>query len=164
MARPPKPEGEARENVLRVRLTENERKLLVKAKNNLAERGTGETLAYRFSSKRVGTDKKTGEAIIAPFVEWDAEYVDISATEAMSAAADSRSPGAGEQARTFLRDLLSRGAVPQKDIEEAAKAEGISERTLRRAKQKLGVRARKDGDRWLWEMPATQDGQGGQGR
>lgn len=134
---------------------ENDRKLLVKAKNNLAERGTGETLAYRFSSKCVGADKKTGEVIVAPFIEWGAEYVDISAAEAMSAAANSRSPGAGEQARTLLRDLLSKGAMPQKDVEEAAKAEGISMITLRRAKQKLGIRARKEGDCWFWEFPAA---------
>jgi AAA domain len=45
---------------------ENDRKLLVKAKNNLTSRAAGGTLAYRFNSKEVGSDHETGEAIFAP--------------------------------------------------------------------------------------------------
>jgi putative DNA primase/helicase len=72
---------------------ENERKLLVRAKNNLVRGDRGGTLAYRFDEKNVGTDDETGEPIYAPYIKFDPAYVDITATEAMSAAAENRSPG-----------------------------------------------------------------------
>jgi hypothetical protein len=42
------------------------------------------------------------------------------------------------------------------DIKEAAKANGISERTLKRAKVELGIITRKDSapnGGWTWQLP-----------
>ena len=56
---------------------------------------------------------------------------------------------------TFLQELLANGPVSAKEAEEAAEANGIKERTLNRAKVRLGVKAVKasfDGG-WKWTFP-----------
>ncbi len=71
------------------------------------------------------------------------------------AATESRSPGARDSAKKFLSDMLAEGPVAKRDIEEAAEANCIAEKTLRRAKDDLGIIARKDGDNgcWRWRLP-----------
>ena len=58
-----------------------------------------------------------------------------------------------EEAKEFLRNFLSDGARPSKDVREQAEMAAISWATLRRAKKKLGVCACRRGQEWLWEMP-----------
>ena len=89
---------------------DNHRKLFVKGKNNLAPRDQ-KTLAFSFAEREVGTDKKTGAPIVAPYIVWHTEPVDITATEALQAAAESKSPSARENAKRFLETLLSDGPV-----------------------------------------------------
>jgi hypothetical protein len=135
---------------------ENKRKLFVRAKNNIAPRNE-KALAYRFGARQVGIDSKTREMIWAPHILWDPQYVDVTATEAMQAANDSKtaSPSARDDAKKFLAELLADGPVPKGEIEEAADANCIADRTLRRAKDELGVIARKDGPdgTWTWRLP-----------
>lgn len=63
------------------------------------------------------------------------------------------------EARQWLADILADGPLPAADVVEAAKQDGISERTLRRARQALGVRPSKvgrpgdDDARWIWALP-----------
>jgi putative DNA primase/helicase len=132
---------------------ENKRKLFVKAKNNLAAAGN-KALAYRFGGREVGVDAKTGEAIFAPHVLWEDQHVEVTASEAMQANA-SKSPAARDEAKKFLADTLANGPVLKAEIEDAADANGISERTLFRAKGDLGVMAKKDGPNgtWTWRLP-----------
>jgi hypothetical protein len=138
---------------------ENKRKLFVKGKNNLAP-SEQKALAYNFGVREVGRDEKTGERIFAPHIVWHPEYVDVTASEAMQAAAESKAPAARDSAKTFLRDMLSAGPVAKAEIEEAAEANGIAERTLHRAKGELGIQAVKDGPvkdgqrTWRWHPPA----------
>jgi putative DNA primase/helicase len=135
---------------------ENKRKLLVKGKNNLAAR-TNKTLAYRFGAREVGRDEETGETITAPFIIWEDSYVDVTASEAMAA---TKQPGAKDQAKKFLLDILAPGPVPKTDIEEAADAHGISNRTLYRAKDELDVIVEKERiahGKWVWRLPETAD-------
>jgi hypothetical protein len=72
--------------------------------------------------------------------------------------------GAMAKAVEFLKKLLSGGAIPAAKVTEEAAAAGISEKTLRRAKKKLGVKAVKSafGGGWLWELPAEDGHEGGQ--
>jgi AAA domain len=140
--------------------SDNGRKLLVRAKNNLASRDTAGTLAYRFNAKTVGHDPNKGNApIVAPFIEFDPGYVDVTATEAMHAANEFKSPGARDRAKTLLRDLLAGGPLPQTEIEEMAKAEDIGMRTLHRAKKELHIKSRKQeggGGQWVWALPEDE--------
>ena len=140
---------------------ENDRKLLVRGKNNLVRRDTCGTLAYRFSEKLVGEDPKTKAPIKAPFVEFDDVYVDITAAEAMSAVSDFKSPGTGERARTLLRDMLAGGApIPESTFRDMAKEEDISWPTMKNVKRKLHVKSVRSESlgiagkgHWLWQWP-----------
>jgi hypothetical protein len=53
------------------------------------------------------------------------------------------------------QELLKDGPVDAKEGEEAAKANGISGRTLDRARDKLGITATKAGyeEGWQWSLP-----------
>jgi AAA domain len=138
--------------------SEHGRKLLVKGKNNLARREQ-KALAYTFTEKVVGQDPVSGNPISAAYIVWQPEYVDVSATEAMAAANENKSPVAREDARSFLLDFLSNGRKPKEEVEDARKAFSITERTLRRAKEELHVRVYHEGFGkgvvWFWELPAT---------
>jgi putative DNA primase/helicase len=59
-------------------------------------------------------------------------------------------------AEGFLRDLLREGARPSYEVEAAAKAEGNSARTLRRAGDDIGAKMWKERGglgRWFWMLP-----------
>jgi DNA polymerase-1 len=139
---------------------ENARKLFVRAKNNDAAESDNQTLAFHFNAREVGVDPDTGAAIRAPFIVWQPGYVDVTATEAMQATSENKSPGERDEAKQFLRDLLlaspDRRAL-QAEIEDIAKAEKISDKTLRRAKRDLKVRSEKDrtvkDGPWYWVLP-----------
>jgi putative DNA primase/helicase len=136
---------------------ENKRRLLVKAKNNLAP--DTKALAYSVSTLCVGQDDETGESIHAPRIEWWPKHVEVSTTEAMAAESGKlRTAPAREVAEEFLHKMLGDGPVAKTDIMEAAEANCISEATLRRAKDDLGVIAEKDGLKggWRWRLPETQ--------
>src|SRR6266446_2355311 len=70
---------------------ESNRRLFVKAKNNLAPDMAG--LSYTIDTKTVGTDPKTDELIGAPFVVWGREHVNVTATAAMQAEDNGTSAG-----------------------------------------------------------------------
>lgn len=61
-----------------------------------------------------------------------------------------------DEAEDFLRVELSGGARPSKDVQRSARDAGISERTLRRARERLGVKPRPEGFGvgWTWELPS----------
>jgi len=115
----------------------------------------------------VGTDKQTGAPIRAPYIVWFPESVDITATEALQAASESKSPSARDNAKRFIEMLLSNGPVVSKHIQEAVKENGISKRTLDRAREALGARIdiKKDGPpnekgeiTWRWHWMPKQEG------
>lgn len=70
---------------------------------------------------------------------------------------DDEERNAQTDAASVLRDILAGGAMPADEVKAEAKRAGVSERTLWRAKAKIGIRSRKDGfgdgARWLWELP-----------
>jgi hypothetical protein len=134
---------------------ENKRKLLVRAKNNLASAELDKALAYRFGARMVGIDPQSGKEIWAPHVVWEGQHVDVTAIEAMQAASDNKAPAARDEAKKFLNDMLASGPVPKTDIQEAAEANGIAERTLFRAKSELKIMAKRDapGGGWTWRLP-----------
>jgi DNA polymerase I-like protein with 3'-5' exonuclease and polymerase domains len=144
---------------------DNCRKLFVKGKNNIAPKEQ-KTLAFDFDEREVGIDKRTGKPIRRPFVAWHPDPVDITATEALQAIMSSKSPSERENAVRFLETLLPAGAEPICSIEvfEAAKENGISKRTLERARDGLGIRVKHDGPKnekgaitWQWHPAPKRD-------
>jgi putative DNA primase/helicase len=139
---------------------EHGRKLMVKGKNNLAP-GKQKALAYTFSEKVVDSDPVSGRPITAPYVAWRSEYVDVTASEAMAATNENKSPGARNEAKQFLLEYLADGPMPGKAIDDAAEAHGISKRTLMRARAELDIRITKRGfgkdGEWIWELRPKPD-------
>jgi putative DNA primase/helicase len=141
---------------------ENDRKLLVRAKNNDAAKSVNQTLAFRFEEKQVGFDIKLDEPIRAPCIVWETDYVDITAVEAMQAASENKAPSEREDAKKFVLDLLADGQeMPATDVKGAGEANGLSWRTINRAKKELiddGFKIIIDKDRsthdgqWFWKL------------
>ena len=79
-----------------------------------------------------------------------------------------------DRAKRLIKNALVNGAATASDITERAVADGISQKTLNRAKSALGVISTKRGGQWYWDLPidaeysevgqneAAQDGQEGQ--
>src|SRR3989344_794561 len=117
------------------------RGLLLRINNNLAPEVPG--LAYEI------IDAKNG----GPTVGWLPDPVDLSADDALLQAGTDDSGKEMKEAADWLRQQLRDGPVEVKAIEQAAKASGISNRTLQRAKAHIGARSDKGGHGgWSWVL------------
>jgi hypothetical protein len=60
-----------------------------------------------------------------------------------------------QEAVAFLLQVLASGPMSATEVERLADQAGIARRTLRRARESLGVERRKDGMRggWSWSLP-----------
>lgn len=132
-------------------------RLLVRAKSNLGPDGGGFQYVLR-------TVELTGphRGIAASRVEWGAA-LEGGARELLSAAeqegdVDERS--ATEEAIDSLRGILVHGRVGTKEARRALKAEGFTEKQIRRARESLGVRRERDGfgGADYWRLPTTAPG------
>jgi hypothetical protein len=125
---------------------DDERRLFLPQKANLAR---VDGLAYRLKSATVqGCD--------VPVIEWESAPVkdrldDVDGTE--------RNAPAFEEAKAWLQSALTE-PIPATQLIRDAKRDGIAEKTLRRAKQSLGVQSKRhstSGDRgkgeWHWFPP-----------
>ena len=128
------------------------RRLFLPVKNNLAPLGKG--LAFRLEQRLVA------DGIVGSSVAWETETVTITADQALQAADDrGGGGGAGIDAEEFLREALASGAVAVIDLKADAKEAGLSWATIRRAKDRLGIVAKREshgrdgGGRWTWAMP-----------
>jgi hypothetical protein len=130
-----------------------DRRLLLPVKNNLAPGGNG--LAFRLEQRLVGDPDRE---IVASSVVWEPEPVTTTADQALQAT-DAQAGGqvsVGKEAEDLLLDLLGSNAVPVTDIKAEAVAAGISWPTVRRAKDRLGIIAERNGfgseGQWLWRL------------
>jgi len=125
------------------------RRVLATVKGNLT--AAAPALAFRL--------EPVGGAGVARAVRvvWDGAVAET-AESLVAASLRRRDVAEGEaqaEAVAFLRAALADGPQPAAGVLEAARAAGLAERTLRRAKATLGVGARKDGARggWWWDLP-----------
>lgn len=128
----------------------NERRLLLHAKNNLAAPPQG--LAFSLQQTIVG---EPGKGIVASRVDWERDPVTITANEALAAESGSAGHRPSEEAESFLRELLADGPVPAKQVKADAEAAGLTWATVRRAKERLGIKPHKAGmdAGWVWSPP-----------
>jgi putative DNA primase/helicase len=123
------------------------RRLLVPIKNNLGPDAAA--LAFR-----IGDDG----------LVWESDPVEGSAATLLAQdEAPTRTESRERDAAVeFLRDLLRDGPVPSRQVEADAKANGIAQRTLWRAKTDLGIVAERgkgqDGKTaaWYWMLPVER--------
>lgn len=123
------------------------RRALVQTKNNLAPHGGA--IGYKLEA---GAFYWTGEST-------------LTAGRILSLPSDEEERGARVEAVEFLRAALAEGPRPAKDVKGEARQAGIPDITLRRAKDRLGVRTEKEGgrlgeraQRWLWSLPEQAEG------
>jgi putative DNA primase/helicase len=116
-------------------------RLLLPIKMNLAPDAGG--LSFKIQS---GPD--------GPVVEWG-DPCDRRIDEVMQSA--NGDGGAGTEAEEWLRDALAAGPVAAGEIKRRATADGIAEKTLERAKKRLGIVSRRAGfggdGAWAWALP-----------
>lgn len=67
-------------------------------------------------------------------------------------------PTALTEAQTFLRSLLADGPRQATAVQKEAEAAGLSEATLRRAKEALGIKPKRQTEGWYWSLPAVHSG------
>jgi putative DNA primase/helicase len=126
---------------------ETQRRLMLPVKNNLGIKAQGR--GYTIEAIEVA------EGIIAPRIVWDDAPVDMTADQALMAGAQhGKERRSLKEAVVFLSDLLSEGPMDAAKGEDEAEKEGISRRTLMRARKELGVKAEKSGfdDGWVWTL------------
>lgn len=134
------------------------RRLFLPGKNNIGGDQTG--LAFRVEPHRLAK-QFTGlkEDITTVRLEWETEPIVMTANEALRPPPDPDERDALQDAVEFLRSILANGRVPSDQLKSEADAAGHSDKTLRRAKAKLGVRAGREGfgpgSTCFWELPET---------
>lgn len=106
---------------------DDERRLLLKAKANLAPEAAAQGYAYHIRGCT------TTSGIVAPYIEWE-EPVDMRAEEALRQR-DDRRERLRDVADDFLRAELKDGPVTVTDLREHARQAGLSWRTVQRAKE-----------------------------
>lgn len=123
------------------------RRILAAVKSNLCR--TPPSLAYRIEEDREGR----------PRVAWESDSVEITADRLLAAAAEgAEDRTAREEVAERLREILSGGPVPEKEVcAELGVGRGVSERTYRRARQALGVVSAKAGFGAGWSLRLPED-------
>lgn len=129
--------------------TQEQRRLLLPAKNNLAQERTG--LAFEMIRR---------DGAIAPRVDWSSAAVEISADKALDQLR--RRPGPDpvecEAAEEFLRAALADGGRLVKEVEEEAlEIRGIRSGTLRVARTNLGLIAYREQIPGPWSIRLRTD-------
>lgn len=121
---------------------DDKRRIMAQHKSNLAEKPP--SLIYR-----VVTSASNGAARI--------EWLGTSEYDANGLAADATTPHEKSQldeAKEFLREELKDGPMWAKQVYKDARDAGISDATLRRAKDMLRVKSEKIGtEGWSWSLP-----------
>jgi hypothetical protein len=126
---------------------DEDRRVLASTKNNLATQPT--SLMFALEEAESGSVS----------VNWLGD-TDMSAKDLLATPQDQEHTDALSEAKEFLSDVLADGPVPFNDLIEGAEDAGIAEKTLRRAKERLGVDAYREGEagkrgagRWVWKLP-----------
>ena len=121
-------------------------RILVRAKSNIGPDGGG----YAYTLDQV--ELKAHPGLFASAVVWGPP-LDGSAQNLLSSAeatGDAAASTALSEAENFLRVELAGGRVSSKELGARARDAGISDRTLKRAKQALGIKATREGATGAW--------------
>jgi hypothetical protein len=121
-----------------------EKRALTQTKNNLSK--IADSLGYTIQSDPSSPSK-------ARF-SWSG-VSDLTARRILETIAADDETMMRQDAEDFLQQVLITGEQAAKDVLDEAKANGISQRTLERAKARLKVKSRKSGMKspWLWSLP-----------
>jgi hypothetical protein len=121
--------------------------MLLPVKSNVAPKMGG--LTYKIVSKTIEGGIETS------CIEWTGQ-TNIAADDALAALAARTSAPKMNDAIEFLNEILKDGPVSVEDIYKGAEKVGITESTVRRAYDDLGIKAIKEKKyqgKWLWHTP-----------
>ena len=110
-------------------------RIMAQIKNSLAEEGS--PIAFE-----INEDSK---------VRWIGEY-DLSVDELLSGEEAQTDHSKLSQAVECLKDILSGGEIPCVQVYEQMSANGISRRSVERAKKQLAIKSNKHADGWYWSL------------
>jgi putative DNA primase/helicase len=133
---PDDPQGEA-----------GNRRILAHVKCNVGPRQA--SIAFRIEPRTLDTPNGAVHTSIA-IRDGNAH---VSANDLLGAPTSVSEATARSEARDFLVLELEAGPAPTTDLKRRADDAGIAWRTIERAKKQLGIRARKNGVGWLWQLP-----------
>ena len=127
-------------------LDDSERRLLLPAKMNLCKESNG--AAYRIVDSRLSWEE-------SPVLMTADDYLSQEATKA-GESGDRKS--ARQEAIDFLREYLSSGPRPSKEVIAEAKEHGHTEKTVRRAFKDIGGKPTKSGFEggWEWSLDSAE--------
>lgn len=135
--------------------SEDGRCILANVKENLS--GKAPALAYTIRMAETGRVGRDGTAVRMPCIEWLGETEHRADDLLAAAGTDEETQSAIEEAIDFIRVALAQGPMATTELEQLAKREGISGRTLRRARRRMGLVKARDGfqGRVTWALPAS---------
>jgi hypothetical protein len=98
-------------------------------------------------------------------LEWEQNPISLDAQSLLDSRASGqprpRARHAGVKAEGFLLALLADGPQPHRVVQQRSRDEGISDATLKRAKDKLGIESKFEGfghdGTWFWQLPADDE-------
>jgi hypothetical protein len=125
--------------------------LLIPSKMNIAPIRHG--LAYRIEGCMVSFE---GVEIATSRIMYEATPITISADQALAALdGNGENKSAKAEATEFLQDVLASGPLPAKDVKREAIEAGISAKSLRTAREAMGIKPAKTGFEggWVWSLP-----------
>ncbi|MFW6342983.1 MAG: AAA family ATPase [Halothiobacillaceae bacterium] len=132
----------------------NETRIFARVKSNIGPDHGGFEYALEQSEPITG--------VVTSCVRW-MDAVEGQARELLSPPDDDGDGPALAEAKEWLLDYLStNGPTPARDLNRAAKAEGISDRTLRRARESIGVKREKTGFQGKWVVTLPDDALSGE--
>jgi putative DNA primase/helicase len=127
---------------------DSSKRILARGKSNIGPDDGG----FEYFLEQINVDSE----IEASRVTWG-NALSGTAQELLSDSdADEQNGGALDNAKEFLSEVLAGGPVPSKKVQSEAKEAGISSATMRRAREALHVKARKDGLVWCLELPGKK--------
>jgi putative DNA primase/helicase len=126
------------------------RMLLIPSKMNIAPLKHG--MAYRIEGCLVDGED---EQIITSRIMYESTPITVTADQALAAIADGGNRSDKAEAIEFLTDALSKGPVAVKEVRRHATEAGISPKSLRTAREAMGVKTEKAGFEggWVWTNP-----------
>jgi putative DNA primase/helicase len=129
---------------------DTEARIFVRVKSNIGP--DGGALTYTLNTTELP------QGITTSRVSWGGK-VEGSARDILADAEQSQEESAGrterDEAAAFLRSILADKPIKASQVLREAKDAGHSERTIRRAKDDLGIKAVKEGMEggWVWQLP-----------
>jgi hypothetical protein len=132
---------------------EPKRRILAAVKSNVAEVLQVPSLTFRVEVLTLLADGEA-PAVETTRIVWEGTSP-LTADEllAVSVPQTPEERSALDEAKAVVLQVLGRGALPAKDFEREARAAGVKERTLERARSVLGVKATKTGSGWVVSLP-----------